>query len=111
MPPPPTPLLGRERELAALAELVRREDARLVTLTGIGGIGKTRLALELVRRLAPEFRDGSAVATLATLRDPALVPRGILEALDIPEVGQDPEDVLIAALAGSELLLLVDNFE
>src|SRR5204863_6523987 len=74
-PTPPTPLLGRERELKALAELLRNDEARLVTLTGIGGIGKTRLALELVRRLAPEFRNGSAVATLATIREPGLVPR------------------------------------
>jgi len=111
VPTPPTPLLGRESELAALAHLVRREDARLVTLTGIGGIGKTRLALELVRRLAPEFQHGSAVVTLATLREPELVARTILEALAIPEAGQDPEEVLTAELQGTELLLLVDNFE
>jgi predicted ATPase/DNA-binding SARP family transcriptional activator len=111
VPTPVTPLLGRERELATLADVVRLEDTRLLTLTGIGGIGKTRLALELVRRLAPEFRHGSAVATLATLREPALVARAILEALEIPEVGQDPEEALLAELAGSELLLLVDNFE
>jgi predicted ATPase/DNA-binding SARP family transcriptional activator len=111
VPTPPTPLLGRERELAALADLIRRDDARLVTLTGIGGIGKTRLALELVRRLGAEFRHGSAVATIASLRDPALVAQAILEALEIPESGQDPEEELVRALAGSELLLLVDNFE
>ena len=111
VPTPPTPLLGRESELAALADLVRREDARLVTLTGIGGIGKTRLALELVRRLAPEFQHGSAVVMLATLREPELVARTILEALAIPEAGQDPEEVLTAELQGTELLLLVDNFE
>src|SRR6266511_2025416 len=111
VPTPPTPLLGRERELAALADLVRNEDTRLVTLTGTGGIGKTRLALELVRRLAPEFHNGSAVATIATLRDPALVTRAILEALEIPEVGRDPEEELIRVLKDSELLLLVDNFE
>jgi predicted ATPase/DNA-binding SARP family transcriptional activator len=110
VPSPPTPLLGREDELAALADLVRK-DTRLVTLTGIGGIGKTRLALELVRRLAPEFQHGSAVVTLATLREPALVARTILDALAIREVGQDPEEVLIEELKGTELLLLVDNFE
>src|ERR671922_2378071 len=111
VPTPATPLLGRERELAALAELVRDEDTRLVTLTGIGGIGKTRLALELVKRLAPEFRHGPGVATIATVRDPTGVAQALLEALEIPEVGQDPEEDLIRALSGLELLLLVDNFE
>ena len=111
IPKPPTPLLGRERELAALGDLVRDGDTRLVTLTGIGGIGKTRLSLELVRRLGPEFHGGSAVATLARLRDPALVARAILEALEIPETSQEPEDALALALADAELLLLIDNFE
>src|SRR5215210_4153779 len=111
LPTPPTPLLGRELELAALADLVRSDETRLVTLTGTGGIGKTRLGIELVRRLAPEFQQGAAVATLATLRDSGLVARAILEALEIPEVGQDPEDLLQGSLANSELLLLVDNFE
>jgi len=110
-PTPPTPLLGRERELAGLADVVRRDDTRLVTLTGTGGIGKTRLALELVRRLAPEFRHGSAVASIATLREPTLVAGAILEALGIPEVGPNPEEEVMRALADSELLLLIDNFE
>src|SRR5919197_1073160 len=88
IPAPATPLLGRERELAALAELARAGGTRLVTLTGTGGIGKTRLALELARRLAPEFQQGAAVATLATLRDPALVAHAILEALDVPEAAE-----------------------
>jgi predicted ATPase len=90
---------------------VRNEQTRLVTLTGTGGIGKTRLALELVRRLSPEFQHGSAVATIANLRDPALVAGAILEALEVPEVGPNPEEELIRALASSEVLLLVDNFE
>ena len=111
MPTPPYPLLGRERELTALADLVCRDDTRLVTLTGIGGIGKTRLALELVSRLAPEFPDGAGVALLATLDDPALVARTILEALELPEAGRDPEEALIRPLSGSRLLLLIDNFE
>ena len=110
-PTPPTPLLGRERELAGLADVVRRDDTRLVTLTGTGGIGKTRLALELVRRLAPEFRHGSAVASIATLHEPTLVAGAILEALGIPEVGPNPEEEVMRELADSELLLLIDNFE
>jgi predicted ATPase/DNA-binding SARP family transcriptional activator len=111
LPTPPLPLLGREGELAALADLVRRDGTRLVTLTGIGGIGKTRLALELASRLAPEFQDGTGVALLATLQDPALVARTILEALELPEEGRDPEEALIRTLSGSRLLLLIDNFE
>src|SRR5918911_2495518 len=111
IPAPPTPLLGRERELATLAELCRREDVRLVTLTGIGGIGKTRLAIELARRLAPEFRDGARMADLASIHDPALVPRALLQALDLPDAAQDPEEALVQALGGAQLLLLVDNLE
>ncbi len=111
IPTPPTPLLGREGELAALAQLVRSEGARLVTLLGTGGIGKSRLALELCRRLAPEFKQGAAFATLATVRDPSLVSRAILEALGIPEVGHDADELLTKSLADSELLLVVDNFE
>jgi predicted ATPase/DNA-binding SARP family transcriptional activator len=111
VPTPATPLLGRERELSGLAELVRDDATRLVTLTGTGGIGKTRLALELVRRLAPEYEHGAAVTPLATTSDPALVARAILDTLEIPEVGQDAEELLAKTLAESELLLLVDNFE
>ena len=103
VPVPPTPLLGRERELSALADLVRRDDVRVVTLTGPGGIGKTRLA--------PEFGDGSAAAFLATIHEPALVARTILHAVGVPEAVQDPEEALLRVLAGAELLLLVDNFE
>jgi predicted ATPase/DNA-binding SARP family transcriptional activator len=111
IPTPPTPLLGRERELEALADIVRNRSTRLLTLTGIGGIGKTRLGLELVRRLAPEFQHGACVATLATVRDPTLVPRAILESLELPENASPPEEQLAARLRESELLLLVDNFE
>jgi predicted ATPase/DNA-binding SARP family transcriptional activator len=111
IPTPPTPLLGREHELEALADTVRSEPTRLLTLTGIGGIGKTRLALELVRRLAPEFQHGACVATLARLRDPSLVARAILEALELPETAKPPDEQLAAGLRDSELLLLVDNFE
>jgi predicted ATPase/DNA-binding SARP family transcriptional activator len=111
LPTPATPLLGRERELAALADVVREDTTRLVTLTGTGGIGKTRLALELVQRLAPEFQHGAAVTPLATTRDAGLVARAILDTLEIPEVGQDAEELLAKTLVDSELLLLVDNFE
>jgi predicted ATPase/DNA-binding SARP family transcriptional activator len=111
LPAPLHALLGRERELAALSDLVRKPDIRLVTLTGPGGIGKTSLAFELGRRLAPDFIEGSAVALLGTLDDPDRVARAILEALEVPETGIAPVDELTRALAQSELLLVVDNFE
>ena len=111
IPAPLHSLLGREHELAALTELVGRADTRLVTLTGPGGIGKTSLAFELGRRLAAEFSDGSAVAMLGALEDPRLVARTILEALEVPETGRAPDDELSRALARSDLLLVVDNFE
>src|SRR5919108_318704 len=102
--------LGGQKRRALLAVLLL-EPNRVVSRTGIGGIGKTRLALELVKRLAPEFRHGPGVATIATVRDPTGVAQALLEAPEIPEVGQDPEEDLIRALSGLELLLLVDNFE
>ncbi|HEY2373480.1 MAG TPA: BTAD domain-containing putative transcriptional regulator [Gaiellaceae bacterium] len=105
------PLLGRERELAAVSELVMRAETRLVTLTGPGGIGKTSLAFELGRRLAAAFSDGSTVARLGALEDSDLVARTILEALEIPETGRAPEEELNRALVQSNLLLVVDNFE
>ena len=111
IPAPLHALLGRERELAALSELLRRADTRLVTLSGPGGIGKTSLALELGRRLAAEFTDGSTVAMLGSIDNPDLVARTILDALEIPETGRAPEDELSRALAQSNLLLVVDNFE
>jgi predicted ATPase/DNA-binding SARP family transcriptional activator len=111
IPAPLHALLGRERELAALSVLIRRPDTRLVTLTGPGGIGKTSLAFELGRRLATEFGDGSAVVLLGALDDPDRVARAILEALEVPETGRDPGDELARALANSELLVVVDNFE
>jgi predicted ATPase/DNA-binding SARP family transcriptional activator len=111
IPAPLHALLGRDRELAALSDLIRRPDVRLVTLTGPGGIGKTSLGFELGRRLATEFTDGSAVVLLGALDDPDRVARAILEALDLSETGRDPAEELARALAQAELLLVVDNFE
>ena len=60
---------------------------------------------------APEFRDGARMTDLATIHDPALVPRAFLQALDLPDAAQDPEEALVQALGGAQLLLLVDNLE
>jgi predicted ATPase/DNA-binding SARP family transcriptional activator/Tfp pilus assembly protein PilF len=112
LPAPPTPLVGRQRELDELRALLDRRDARLITLTGAGGSGKTRLAFEAARRVAGSFANGVAVAELAPLRDHALVLPTIARALGVAD---DPDEerleTLAAALAPQELLLVVDNAE
>jgi predicted ATPase/DNA-binding SARP family transcriptional activator len=107
LPAPPTPLVGRERELVEAAALLR-DGARLVTLTGPGGIGKTRLGLELARVLEPELSDGAVLVRLATVLDAAVVPDAIAQAVGVPEAGAD---VLREHLRPRSLLLFLDNFE
>lgn len=112
LPLPPTPLLGRERELELLSLLLARREARLIVLTGAGGSGKTRLALEAARRAAKSFANGVLLVELAPMRDPTLVPRAIADACQLagrPDV--DVVDAIVAALAEQELLLVVDNAE
>ncbi len=112
LPSPPNRLLGRDKELEQLRELLRRDDVRLLVLTGAGGSGKTRLALEAAREAAPSFANGAAFVGLAPLRNPALVVGAIARALGLQdEPGREPLETLIAALEPRELLLLVDNAE
>lgn len=108
---PPTRLLGRERELREVEELLRREDVRLLVLTGAGGSGKTRLALEAAREAASSFANGAAFVDLAVLHDPQHVPGAIARALGIQELTDEPLESLAAALEPRELLLLLDNAE
>jgi predicted ATPase/DNA-binding SARP family transcriptional activator len=111
-PAPPSALLGRQRELSELRALLLRDDVRLLVLTGAGGSGKTRLALEAARENASSFANGAGVVSLASLRDPELVVGEISRALGVREVaGEDPLETLAAALRPRELLLLVDNAE
>jgi predicted ATPase/DNA-binding SARP family transcriptional activator len=112
LPVPPNPLVGRERELESLRALLERRDSRLIVLTGAGGSGKTRLALEVARQAAGSFANGAALVELASLRDPTLVVPTVARTLEISVDGDiDPLDSVAATLAARELLLVVDNAE
>jgi predicted ATPase/DNA-binding SARP family transcriptional activator len=105
-----TSFLGREPELAALDQLLA--GARLVTLTGPGGVGKTRLATEFAAGVAERFPDGVWLAELAGLADPDLVPSAVMEALGVRQDGDVPPiDALRHRLRSAELLLVLDNCE
>jgi predicted ATPase/DNA-binding SARP family transcriptional activator len=112
LPMPANPLVGRERELEELGALLARRGARLIVLTGAGGSGKTRLALEAAHDAARSFANGARLVELAPLRDPALVVPTIARTLGVVD---DPEEealeALAAALAPQELLVVLDNAE
>ena len=112
LPIPSSPLVGREREVAELRSLVLSEDVRLVTLTGAGGSGKTRLALELGLGLLEAFPNGVFIVQLAPLTDTALVVPAIAQALGVRELAGRPLlSNLQEHLADKHLLLVVDNCE
>lgn len=107
-------IFGRERELASLAALLPRADVRLVTLVGPGGVGKSRLAIETAWRLreASAFRDGVAFVPLASVRAPGKLLDAVADTLGVREdATRDRPAALLAALAGRETLLVLDNAE
>src|SRR5215207_1795180 len=112
LPIQPTLLLGREREVGEIADLLRREDVRLLTLTGTGGTGKTRLALQSAAELIDEFEDGVFFVALAPISDPKLVSSTMAGALSVSEsAGRDLKEELRDYLSTKELLFVLDNFE
>ena len=110
LPEPVSELIGRDASVREVVALVTSH--RLVTLAGAGGIGKTRLALEVARRLVPNFADGVGLAELAPLTDPQLVPDAVASALRLaPGSGMSSGERVAEALAGREVLVVLDNCE
>jgi len=112
LPAQPTPFIGRDRDIEAVRARLLDLDTRLLTLTGPGGTGKTRLALQAAAAASDAFADGAFFVPLAPLSDPALVLPTIAQVLGIGESpGQTIGDILAVALHGKRLLLILDNFE
>lgn len=112
LPAQPTPLIGRDREMAHVCILLRNDNVRLVTLTGPGGTGKTRLGLQVAAELLDEYIDGVFFVALASLHDPDLVVTTIAQTLGLHEDSNRPLiETLTTFLRDRQILLILDNFE
>src|ERR1700736_4800002 len=112
LPAQPTVLIGRAREVAMARQLLQHADVRLLTITGPGGVGKTRLAIQVAADLLDEYTDGVSFLSLGPMSHPPLVVPTIAQTLGLREVGNRSfYDLLQEYLLDKQLLLLLDNFE
>lgn len=112
LPEPPEPIVGREKEVSEIKDLLRQPNVRLITLTGVGGAGKTRLALAVAQDLLADFPDGVFFVELSAVTDAELVASTIAQPLGVKEAGGRPLlEILKDYLADKRMLLVLDNFE